>query len=135
VGHLVEHDLQDLGVVFDAVHAMAGRHHEMTMAAAAAHRLQPLDDLLSEARNDAPPGPRLPADELADRARGRRTAQETMALEQQGARALPGGGDGGHGSRHSAAAGQNVAIDGIHFGIRPYSRPRKNGRHQCFRIA
>ena len=145
VDHLVEHDLQDLGVVFDTVHAMAGRHDEMAVAAAAAHRLQALDDLLGDARDHAPAGPCLPADELADRARGRRAAQEAMALEQQGARALAGGGDGGHGSRHSAAAGQNVAIDGIHFGNRPYSRtkeereasvvseshdaPRRAGRH------
>ncbi len=101
VGHLVEHDLQDLGVVFDAVHAMAGRHHEMAVAAAAAHRLQALHDLLGEARDHAPAGPGLPADELADRARRGGAAQEAMALEQHGARTLAGSGDGGHGSRHS----------------------------------
>src|SRR6185369_17579828 len=118
------HDLQDLGVVFDAIHAMAGRHHEMAVAAAAAHRLEALNDLLGDARDHASPGPRLPADELADRAGGCRAAQKAMALEQHGARTLAGGGDGGYGSRHSAAAGQNVAIDGIHLGIRPYSAPR-----------
>jgi hypothetical protein len=115
VHHLVQHDLQDLSVVFDAVHAMAGRHHEMAVAAAAAHRLEALHDLLGNARDHAPAGPSLPADELADRACRGRAAQETMALEQHGTRTLAGSGDGGHGSRHSAAAGQNVAIDGIHL--------------------
>ena len=115
VRHLVQHHLQDLGVVFDPVHAMAGRHDEMAVAAAAAHGLEAAHDLLGEARDHAAAGAGFPADELADGARRRGAAQEAVALEQHGARTLAGGGDGGHGARHAAAAGQNVAIDGIHF--------------------
>ena len=134
VRHLVQHHLQDLGVVLDPVHAVARRHDEMPVAAAAAHGLEALDDLLGNAGDDAPAGPRFPADELADRARRRRAAQEAVALEQHGARALSRRGDGGHGACHAAAARQDVAVDGIHAGNRPYSGPRKNGRHSCFSI-
>ena len=135
VCHLVQYDFQDLGVVLDPVHAMAGRHDEVAMTSAAAHRLQATHDFLGEPRDHTTASPRFPADELPDRARGGGTAQEAVALEQHDARAVAGGGDGGHGACHPAAARQNVAIDGIHFGNRPYSGQSKNGRYWWFAIA
>jgi hypothetical protein len=46
--HVVEHQLEDFGRVFDAVHVMAGRHHEALVRARRAIAPQPRDHFVGQ---------------------------------------------------------------------------------------
>ncbi len=93
---------------------MPGRHHEVTVATAAAHPLEALNDFLSDTGNDPPAHPGFPADELSDRAGRGGATEEAVPLEQQRASTLAGRGDGGDGAGHAATAGKDVTLYRIH---------------------
>ena len=108
--HRVEHRLQHLRVVADAVHPVARGHGEAGMPVAGAEFDQARDNLLRDAADDAAAAFGLPADELADGGGRGRATQEAETFHKQCRRAGARGGDGGHRAAHPTARHQNIRI-------------------------
>ncbi len=110
--HVVQHQLEHFGRVFDAVHAVARGHREHLVLTGGAVAPQAIDHLGRHAGDDPAARGRLPAVELRDGAAGGIAAQEAIALDQQHLRTLASCRDRGHGAGQSAAADEDVRLHG-----------------------
>ena len=113
--HVVQHQLEHLGGVLHAVHAVAGGHREHLVGAGGAITLQPFDHFRSEARHDASPRSGLPAVELCDRTAGGVAAQESVALDQQHLGAVARGCHRGHRAGEAASTHDDVRLQRSRF--------------------